>query len=84
MSRLSTLLLLRLSGLLRTRVVMSCVGLWVMHEQPCISQWIVAVVGLSLGISAIEAWKGTSGIRISSHVDHKDGGHTQDRTEISP
>ena len=48
----------RLSGLLRTRVLMSCVGLYIMYKQPSIGQWVVAIVGLALGVSAIDAWKG--------------------------
>lgn len=48
----------RLSGLLRTRVIMACLGLYVMYKQPSIGQWVVAIVGLSLGVSAVDAWKG--------------------------
>ena len=52
------ILLHRLSGLIRTRVIMACLGLYVMYKQPSIGQWVVAIVGLSLGVSAIDAWKG--------------------------
>lgn len=48
----------RLSGLLRTRVIMACLGLFVMYKQPSIGQWVVSIVGLALGVSAIDAWKG--------------------------
>ncbi len=48
----------RLSGLLRTRVIMACVGLWVLKEAPQAGQWIAVIVGLSLGVSAIDAMKG--------------------------
>lgn len=61
MNNLYHILLIRLSGLLRTRVIMACIGLWVMHEQPCISQWVVAVIALSLGVSAVEAWRSPNG-----------------------
>ena len=52
------ILLHRMSGLLRTRVIMACLGLYVMYKQPSIGQWVVAIVGLALGVSAIDAWKG--------------------------
>jgi hypothetical protein len=52
----------RLSGLLRTRVLLSCLGLYVMYKQPSIGQWVVAIVGLALGVSAVDAWKGTGPI----------------------
>jgi len=58
---MKNILVLRLLGLLRTRVIMACIGLFVMHEQPCISEWVVAVIALSLGVSAIEAWKSPNG-----------------------
>jgi len=50
--------LIRLSGLLRTRVIMSCVGLYVLSEQPEAGQWVAIIVGLALGVSAIDAVKG--------------------------
>lgn len=49
----------RLSGLLRTRVILSCIGLYVMYKQPSIGQWVVSIVGLALGVSAIDAFKGS-------------------------
>lgn len=49
------LLLIRLSGLLRTRVIMACLGLYVLHAQPEAGQWVAVIVGLSLGVSAIDA-----------------------------
>ena len=50
--------LVRLTGLLRTRVIMACAGLYVLNQQPAAGQWVAAIVGLSLGVSAIDAWKG--------------------------
>jgi len=52
------LALVRLSGLLRTRVVMSCLGLYVLNNQPAAGQWVAVIVGLALGVSAIDAVKG--------------------------
>jgi len=51
-------ILIRLSGLLRTRVIMACVGLYVLERQPEAGQWVAVIVGLSLGVSAIDAFKG--------------------------
>jgi hypothetical protein len=45
----------RLSGLLRTRVIMACLGLYVLNAQPTAGQWVAVIVGLSLGVSAIDA-----------------------------
>lgn len=47
----------RASGLLRTRVILSAVGMYVMYKQPVIAQWVVSLVGLALGVSAIDAYK---------------------------
>ena len=47
----------RLSGLLRTRVLLSLIGLWVMSKHPEIAQWVMGLVGLALGVSAIDAIK---------------------------
>jgi hypothetical protein len=47
----------RVSGLLRTRVILSIIGLIVMCRNPEIAQWVVAIVGLALGVSAIDAVK---------------------------
>lgn len=56
------ILLHRLSGLLRTRVLLSLIGLYAMYKQPLIAQWVVALVGLALGVSAVDAYKnGTRG-----------------------
>lgn len=46
----------RLSGLLRTRVIMSCIGLYSMVLQPSIAPYIVPIIGLALGVSAIDAY----------------------------
>jgi len=51
-------ILWRLAGLFRTRVIVCMVGLAVMNNQPAIGQWVVAICGLALGVSAIDAWKG--------------------------
>ena len=51
-------LLTRLSGLLRTRVIMACIGLYVLNSQPEAGQWVAVIVGLALGVSAIDAMKG--------------------------
>lgn len=47
-----------LAGLLRTRVILSAIGLFVIYKQPSIGQWVVALVGMALGVSAIDAVKG--------------------------
>lgn len=51
------IILVRLSNLLRTRIIMSCIGLWVLNNQPASGQWVAIIVGLALGVSAIEAAK---------------------------
>lgn len=48
----------RLAGLLRTRVILSGIGLIVLCKNPGVGQWVVALVGMALGISAIDAIKG--------------------------
>jgi hypothetical protein len=55
------LLVTRLLNLLRTRVVMSCLGLVMMAYSPATSQYVVAIVGLALGVSALEVWRGANG-----------------------
>lgn len=47
----------RLAGLLRTRVILSLIGLYVMTQHPEIAQWVVAICGLALGVSAVDAWR---------------------------
>ncbi len=47
-----------LTGLVRTRVVICGVGLIVMYNKPIISQSVVALCGLAIGVSAVDAWKG--------------------------
>lgn len=51
-------LLHRLSGLIRTRVVLSLIGLYVLNKQPQAGQYIVTLIGMAMGVSAIDAWKG--------------------------
>lgn len=52
-----SLTLSRLSGLLRTRVILSLIGLWVMSKHPEIAPWVMGVIGMALGVSAIDAVK---------------------------
>jgi len=51
------LMLIRLSGLLRTRVIMSCLGLYVLVRSPEAGEWVAVIVGLALGVSAIDAFR---------------------------
>lgn len=53
-----SILLHRLSGLIRTRVILSMIGLYVMYKQPSIAQWVFSIIGLALGVSAIDAYRG--------------------------
>lgn len=46
-----------LSGLLRTRVILSVLGLILVLIRPDQAQWICILVGMSLGVSAIDAMK---------------------------
>lgn len=48
----------RIVGLLRTRVILSLIGLYAMYKQPAIGPWVTGIVGLALGVSAVDAWKG--------------------------
>ncbi len=48
----------RVCGLLRARVIICMVGLYVLEHQPAIGQWVVALCGLALGVSAVDAMKG--------------------------
>jgi hypothetical protein len=48
----------RLTGLLRSRVVICMVGLYVLNNKPEIGQWVVSLCGLALGVSAVDALKG--------------------------
>lgn len=52
-----SIILHRLSGLIRTRVILSMIGLFVMYKQPAIAQWVMGIIGLALGVSAIDAYK---------------------------
>ena len=47
----------RLSSLLRGRYIMSLIGMGIIVYKPELGQWIVALVGLSVGVSAIDAIK---------------------------
>lgn len=51
-------LLHHLSGLVRTRVVLSLFGIWVVYKEPSIGQWVVTLVGMAIGVSAIDAVRG--------------------------
>lgn len=55
--------LIHLTGLLRTRVIISMVGMMAMCKHPEIAQWIVSICGLALGVSAIDAFRETRGMR---------------------
>lgn len=53
-----TVVLHRMAGLLRTRVILAGIGLIVLCKNPEVGQWVVALVGMALGVSAIDAIKG--------------------------
>jgi len=57
------LAILRLTGLLRTRVVISMIGMAAMCKHPEIAHWIVSICGLALGVSAIDAFREPRGDR---------------------
>ena len=56
----------RLTGLLRTRVIICMVGLYIMKSQPAVAEWVVAICGLALGVSAIDSIKGVDNGRVKS------------------
>lgn len=60
----------RLTGLLRSRVVICMIGLVVMYHRPSIGQWVVTICGMAMGVSAIDALKGRQSGR-SVHSDSK-------------
>lgn len=60
----------RLTGLLRSRVIICMVGLYVMKQQPTIGQWVVEICGLALGVHAIDAWKGIDNGRAIKRDDN--------------
>lgn len=60
------ILLHRVSGLLRTRVIISMIGIYVTYSKPEIGQSICILVGLALGVSAIDALKGNKSPQESS------------------
>ncbi len=49
-----------LSGLLRTRVLVSTFGMYLIYREPEIGQWVIILVGMALGVSAIDAVKGAN------------------------
>lgn len=51
------IILHRITGLFRTRVILSMVGLYAMYKEPSIGPWVTGIVGLALGVSAVDAWK---------------------------
>lgn len=48
----------KITGLLRTRVLLSVFGLILIYNKPNIAQWAVAILGMAMGVSAVDAWKG--------------------------
>lgn len=48
--------LLRLTGLLRARVILSLIGMYAMYKQPSVAHWIFSITGLALGVSAVDAY----------------------------
>lgn len=50
----------RVAGLMRTRVLLSILGLFIIYNKPNVAQWVVAILGMAMGVSAVDAWKGTS------------------------
>ena len=56
----------RMAGLLRTRVILSGVGMVVLCKNPEVGQWVVALVGMALGVSAIDAIRGNNGTGTNS------------------
>ena len=34
------------------------IGLYAMYKQPAIGPWVTGIVGLALGVSAVDAWRG--------------------------
>ncbi len=55
--------LYHISGLLRTRVLISLLGMYLVQDHPNSGQWIVSLCGMAIGVSAIDAWKGVSDVR---------------------
>lgn len=48
----------KLINLLRTRVLLSVLGLICIKASPDNGQWIAMIVVSGMGVSAVEAWKG--------------------------
>ena len=48
--------LIRLSRLLRSRVIVCMVGLYAINKEPSAAQWIAIVCGMAIGISGVEEW----------------------------
>lgn len=53
--------LVRLSRLLRSRVIICMVGLYCVSKQPSAAEWIAVLCGLAIGVSGIEEWRGRNG-----------------------
>ncbi len=51
------ILIQRLVGLLRTRVLISMLGVYVTYSKPEIGQSVCILVGMALGVSAIDAFR---------------------------
>ena len=49
-------LLIRLSRLLRARVIVCMIGLYSISKQPTAAEWIAVVCGLAIGVSGVEEW----------------------------
>ncbi len=49
--------LFHLSGLLRTRVILALIGIAVVCFKPEVGQWVVSLVGMAAGVSAVDAWR---------------------------
>lgn len=49
--------LYHLTGLLRTRVIICVLGMILVQNKPSAGQWIVALCGMAVGVSAIDSWK---------------------------
>jgi len=63
-------ILWRMTGLLRSRVIICMIGLKVMSSQPEIGQWVVAICGMAMGVSAVDAFRGRdNGRAVGSSID---------------
>ena len=48
----------RLAGLLRTRVIVSTFSVLMVYLKPEIGHYVIILAGFSMGVSAVDAWKG--------------------------